>query len=714
MNRYYHFGMATLIVTLASLHIHAADVTSVETEANSSSKSTTIVQKVEQKPSGEAMKWVHTFAEDGDYQIGQAWVHIVDGTSVTVTISINGKPFKTHSFTKGQKIEPYDAPLFRFPIRIEKRKGGDKIEVACTPEPNTRYELSYRLAFGTPTFTGLPVFAVKDYGAKGDGKHNDLPAVWKATAAAEKAGGGIVRFDKGANYRLVLDKPEAYKKKQYVFRLKNSRNLKFEGNGSFLNIHPEKLALAHINECENIQIDGFIQTFTPQPYYQGVVSAIEPEKLYMDIQVPARYGIPEVGKARQAMFFARSLSDPIKSPVPDYISCGHLYIDRTESLSEQPCKIRVHFRKDHRAKLKKALVDGVEGNPLVMPHQRYGHSSGEHLCIESSGRISMTNLWIQSIANFGIVPKYNWGPVTFSKVDIRTPKPKTERFVSWRDGFHVRDNRMGILIEDGRFDGGLMYDDIFSPHSMLNKVEKVKRLAGGRLEVTLYGLSPMFMYKPGDWLSAWDPKQKNTGKGIARVVETVQGSETRPKGANHRFLIRLDRTVDLRVGDFLFHEETINWDMVIRRCINSKLGKHGSTRWRTPVSIEDCQLDNISIHIYGGNKATLERPRPRHIVFKDSIIGERTGFHCNDAWDVSLQNLTIDSAAQSIFKNSAMVNCRNVSWKNASKVPIVAKDGTTIRFFGRNSINGEKKIQLRKHIETHDSKVEFMNGRVKE
>ena len=59
----------------------------------------------------------------------------------------------------------------------------------------------------------------------------------------------------------------------------------------------------------------------------------------------------------------------------------------------------------------------------------------------------MTNVWIQSMANMGIIPSHNWGPITFSKTDLKTPQPETERFVSWRDGFHVRDNRMGIMIE---------------------------------------------------------------------------------------------------------------------------------------------------------------------------------------------------------------------------------------------------------------------------
>ncbi|MDT8389824.1 MAG: hypothetical protein RRC34_04870 [Lentisphaeria bacterium] len=667
----------------------------------------TIVHSVAQSAAGTSKTWEHRIAEAGNYQIGQAWVHILKGDKLRVEISVNDKLVKTHGFERGRKVEPYDAPLFRFQLRLENLKSGDRIRVACIPEGQTQYELAYKLAFGTPTFDGMKVFTLKQFGAKADGKHNDLPALWKTTAAAIEAGGGIIRFEKDKDYRLKLENPEDFEKKQFVFQLKGNKNIKFEGNGARLIIHPEKLSFIRLEDCENIQIDDFTQTFDPQPYYQGKVLKIVPDKLYADLDVPKRYPLPMVGKARQELFFARSLSDPLDKPVPGYISCQHLYIERTESDPDNPYRVRVHFRDNMEARLKAAKRDGAEGNDMIMPHQLYGHYTGGHVDITRSGRISLTKLWIQSMANMGIIPAHNWGPVTFSQVDVRTPNPETERFVSWRDGFHVRDNRMGILIEDGHYDGGLMYDDLFSPHSMLNKVEAVKELPGGRMDVTLYGLSPMHMFQPGDWVSAWDPKQVETGKGIARIIQPVEGSETRGTGANFRFRVVLDRDVDLQLGDYLFHEETINWDMVIRRCTNSRLGKHASNRWRTPVKIEDCTFRNMSFHIYAGDGMTIERPRPRHIVIDKSVIEERIDFTGFDAWDVKISKTLFEGPAMIIFRNTDLATFEDVQWKDGPETIIMATDGTTITFKGENTRNGKadlkNRITLDKDCQVHFS-----------
>jgi hypothetical protein len=669
--------------------------------------SATIVKPLTQSTTGTSKKWEHRIAEAGDYQIGQAWVHILRGDKLRIEISVNGKAVKTHNFERGAKIEPYDAPLFRFQLRLEELKRGDTVRVSCIPDSKTEYELAYKLAFGTPTFDGMKVFTLKQFGAKADGKHNDLPALWKATAAAVKAGGGIIRFEKNKAYRLKIERPETVKEKQYVFQLKANKNIKFAGNGATLILHPEKLAFISFEDCENLQVDHLTQTFDPQPYFQGKLLSLDPKKLIGEIQVPKRYDLPMVGKARQKTYFCRSLSRPLNEPTPGYIRSEHLYIDKTEAAPDDPYRIKIHFRSDMKARVTRGKKDGAVGNIMVMPHLNYGHYSGGHALIKRSGRVSLTRVWIQSMANMGVIPSHNWGPITFSKTDLKAPHPETERFVSWRDGFHVRDNRMGIMIEDGYYDGGMVYDDIFSPHSMLNKVEKVVSLPGGRMELSLYGLSPREMYQPGDWISAWDSQQVETGKGIARVVTVVKGSTAKAAGANHRFRVLLDRKVDLRPGDYAFNEETINWDMVIRRCTHSDVGKMGTTRWRTPVLIEDCQFKNIRMHIYAGNSRTIERPRPRHVEIRNSLINDKLNITCHDAWNVSVSNSIFSGPAQTVFRHTADVTYENVEWRNGPETIILAKNGTTITFKGKNTRNGQADLKKRITLQTKDCRVNY-------
>ena len=60
--------------------------------------------------------------------------------------------------------------------RIENLVPGDEITVKLRPNGST-YRAGYQIAFGTPTFDGLPVFEVATYGAVGDGVTDDMAAI---------------------------------------------------------------------------------------------------------------------------------------------------------------------------------------------------------------------------------------------------------------------------------------------------------------------------------------------------------------------------------------------------------------------------------------------------------------------------------------------------------------------------------------------------------
>ena len=85
------------------------------------------------------------------------------------------------------------------------------------------------MSFTTNSLSGIDV-SVKDFGAKGDGKTDDRPAIQAAIDAVNKAGGGIVNFPEGI---YIVNAPN---KGNWEPQLKLCNNLKLYGEGMFKSI----------------------------------------------------------------------------------------------------------------------------------------------------------------------------------------------------------------------------------------------------------------------------------------------------------------------------------------------------------------------------------------------------------------------------------------------------------------------------------------------
>jgi hypothetical protein len=226
----------------------------------------TFVFSVDQAATDKPQTWSHRVAEAGDYQVGIAWVEVLSGGEVEVTIKVGSKMVRTI------KARPGLAPQ-RLDTRIEKLAAGDEITVTATPNSAT-YRIGYQIAFGTPTFTGARIFHVKDFGAVGDGVTDDFAAIQKAISAAREAGCAILHFDGTKTYRAIGlgDFTE-----EALLDLKGARNVRIEGCGAMIVLHPPDSCMRG-SGAENIRIDGFRIDYAPKPYYQGLIREITPLK----------------------------------------------------------------------------------------------------------------------------------------------------------------------------------------------------------------------------------------------------------------------------------------------------------------------------------------------------------------------------------------------------------------------------------------------------
>lgn len=649
----------------------------------------TFVFAVDQALSSGPRSWTHRVAEAGDYQVGMAWVNVVSGGDVEVTITAGGRQVRS------VKARPGLAP-HRLEARLEGLAAGDEITVTATPTAAT-YRLGYQVAFVTPTFPGARVFHVRDFGAVGDGATDDFAAICSAVAAARNAGCAILRFDGSKIYRAIgrSDLTE-----EALLDLKAARDLKIEGAGALVVLHPPD-SFARVDGAENIQIDGFRVDYDPKPYYQGIIRKIDIEAMTIDIDVPERYSAPEIGENNfRSPFFGRTF-------IPDSPGArtGHgdnIYIEKVTRL-EGERRLRLHIRRNaHNSEaptsgmLPRVRYAAEQGaTEFVVPHVRYGHRGSVNK-ITRSARVTFSDLHYYCSPHFWLPITDNIGPVTLRNVDLKMPHPETELFVSWRDGLHIKNGRWGILIEDSDWDGAATYDDSFAIYS---RAQKMLSIAGNTMTITpTFESKEPFLWRKGDWASVWSAGQREL-RGMARVLEVdaTTGDQT--------FHVTLESMPAAAAkGDIVLHEESLNRGSVIRNCSTSDIGtENSSTRFRcVDVKFQNNKFEDFHFWFHAGPNG----PRPRRIVLEDNWVTDlrigridfQQGLNCHLRGN-QLVGVTLGFRDESI--DMWVAGNRWMKMKDG-QMSVRASTGSSVLLGGGNQRDGE---DLGKTVESDKTSV---------
>lgn len=629
----------------------------------------TFVFAVEEPSTTLPRSWTHVIEESGDYQIGMAWLEVLSGNNVALEVVVNGTDRRYAAYAK------QNAFITRFENRLEGLVEGDTITVRVDPNGG-RYRIGYEIAFCTPTFEGLPVFNVSDFGAIGDGSTDDMAAIQSTVAAAVANGGGIIRLDGAATYRVVGLSDLT---NEYLFDLANSQNIRIEGNGASIILHPPD-SLFRIDEANNIEISGLSMDYQPKPYYQGTITQIDVGNMFIDINVPERYPVPEVGVPAHAPFFGRSF-------IPD--SAGsrsgrgdNIYIESIAT-NGTTRDLRIHVPDlANGAPMQPRVQAALNGNAteFVVPHILYGHRGGASR-LENSSRVKLVNLRWHVLPHFWMFIQHNTGPVTLSNVDLLMPDPSTELLASWRDGHHIKNSRWGILIEDGDWNGAAMYDDLFAIYSRRQVVVSNVDEVSVDLAPSVYSRES-FLWKPGDWASFWTDNQ-GIIRGMARVV-SVQDLES----PNYRVTFE-SLPPGVKPTDVVLHEESLNRGTLIRNCSTTPEGsKMGTTRLRgTSMTFEQNHFDEFYFHLEWDD--SLGTPRARDVAIRDTYISNRErNMDLARALRVIFSNCTFDDMKAVLGSNSKDMLFEGCSWINMDGNVVEAYSGSEGWIFGGSSRNG--------------------------
>jgi hypothetical protein len=480
----------------------------------------------------------------------------------------------------------------------------------CFAAENAPYRFPEKDKDRNITFDTVADFAVRDYGAKGDGVSDDGPALRKALTALIASGRSAkLIFEKKA-YRLDKRSDDGYN-----INLTGVKNIKIEGNGATLILHPDN-SLLKIYQSKNIIVKDLIVDYNPLTWTQGTVISIDKKK----------------GTARV------SISNGFPQPDPKLVQLKLLYArmdPRTRATVRNHYKYPIYTPLTKITPVGKGQYLFTFANKKICGDMKVGEGfiyklvKGMHLnTITESENVLYENMTVHATRYFGFAGGRNRGDLIFRKIKfIRKPG----RYVTTLgDGLHFKGNEKGPLVEDSYFEGvwddklhfALMVDAVTKAHS--DKMFTIRSTQGGNESPELQIGDKMLFYNfgTGTYLGSSkifriDAKHPKARYRTITVTDSVKG--VIPAGD-----IGNKNGMGLNISKFTicYTERHSGKGAVIRRNTFDLFHRHPIIL-RTPEAVfEDNEIigSGQSVGIKVGNAHIGEWPVPYNIEIKNNKL----------------------------------------------------------------------------------------------
>lgn len=439
--------------------------------------------------------------------------------------------------------------------------------------------LSAPVTQGAPE--GSRVVHPEDYGAAGDGKRDDAAALAKAVAALRtQKESKVLEFGEGKIYRLG-------ERVKAVYALELTSGMEVRGRGATMLIAAADKRAIRIAGAERVVVRDLKIDYERLPFTQGKVVATDPKAGTLDVRISPEFDLP-------ADFANPPSNPPFFGKV--YRKGGrfaHHYVHSLRQLDASQRLVRVQAQPRDVRHVAHVALERTMVIPILGRGQLEG---GPVLEIRESSDVRLEDVSIYAAPLFASVIRQNGGPVHFQRVAVRPPPGSSRLISSWRDAFHVKDNRAAVT-----FDGCYVerpQDDAFNISAHWLPVREMP--ATTRLKVGRPHGAPL--PRAGDTLQAYDPA---SGGVLGTVKVTAVAGRDRVEIA--------EPVPGLAVGKAVLALEACNPGSWVRNC-----GVIGTgLRLRSPLRFENNTVDGGTVLV---SAYDVEGPVPHGIVFRGNTF----------------------------------------------------------------------------------------------
>ena len=372
------------------------------------------------------------------------------------------------------------------------------------------------------------VLYVKDFGAVGDGKTNDGDAIFAAlTAAAEQH--ATVKFEENKTYYVS----SVTGSRVAPLTLSNAHGVTIDGCGSTILITPN-MRYMRFSNCGNVKVTNLHFDYAVPVYLVGKVKEVKGSEVVFEVDEE-----PYAADNYSTNSFSIKYNEGTQQRPHAFMTESHKTGDKELTITYKGHTYRV-------------------GDLVYLPNPGVGHAADQVFDVRGSDQpMLFENIGVHAASSFVWALMHNNDHMFFENVDL-VPSAANDReikMVSWRDGYHCKNNSEGIHWNNCEAD--VLFDDVFNIAATLGVVSEV--LNNSSFSVKNYeNPADVFICFPGDTVDIYDLKDGGSYKGSARVRSITSNADG-------------SRTIHL------FYGETI--DRVTEGCVvaNRDTGAPGST-----------------------------------------------------------------------------------------------------------------------------------------
>ncbi len=474
------------------------------------------------------------------------------------------------------------------------------------------------------------VLNAADYGVKGDGVTNDGPAISAAIRDAVEQQ-ATLKFESGKTY-LITSADNHSSGFTSPFALAGADGITVDGGGSTFCVKPG-LSFFVMTGCRDIRFCNMKFDYTETPYLVGTVKSVSGATVtYTTDREPYATSYDYSGITA----FSIAYNEGIQARPHQFLTA----MKKTAS-----CEVAVTYQ---------SAAHGYSvGSKVFLPNPGIGHVYGETVYIGGcGGALTLQDVQIQAAASFIFAIKGNDAEMYFENVDLM-PAADNDReiqMVSWRDGFHCKDNRRPFHWNE--CDVGVLFDDVYNVSGTLGYITGVEndaKITAVNYEFYARGQMVSFDCRVGDVVDVYNP-QKGSYCGTATVREVT----TNPDRSVTLTLDYGDSLSGVTEGCVVGNRETCAPGSTITDCRFT-----GTFRLLRNIRVERTVFDHLCtwIKVEGG----VEGPLPGNVDFIDCTfnggtmeIGSAKGKIAKEITNIGFWNCTFNDMKRSVSRTSTV------------------------------------------------------------